>query len=348
MELQDEFQFKPINEGLGFHKKKSVIRLDLDEDVSHKELPTQSNINKVPLKNQYKQNSSFHDVFQQKDKKEVPYIADPCIQFDSEIDRNAFDETQRIIAGQSDNDIFPSHSHLSFEPSKGLTQVLGDSQVAQNTISKESVAAVVQNNSSQQYPNQLSSLSNNSHLSPDLVAQVPSSHPHSTYPNNTTYQTDLNSKKMESHQVSENVRLPSQNLAPHFGAWLLDLFVMVGLVLICIIPLLLITELSVSYILTNIQTDLALQMSLAILFLAVLNFYLITTRNFFGATLGEWSFDIALGDAQKRQSPIYPILVAWRCLLMNVTGIVTLPFLGWVTRTDILGKLTSTRLTRSF
>ena len=196
--------------------------------------------------------------------------------------------------------------------------------------------------SQEQHPHHVSfSHSNSANLTQAI-------HPSSTYPN-TSYQTDFTAQKTDSHQVAKKVDLNQrpQTLAPHFGAWLLDLFVIIGFVLICIVPLLFITELNALYVFTNIQTDFALQISLSILFLAVLNFYLITTRNFFGATLGEWSFDIVVGDLKKRQSPIYPILIAWRCLLMNITGIVILPFLGLITRTDILGKLAFVRLTRS-
>ena len=326
MDSQDEFQFKPINEGLGFYKKKPTINLDLDksENTTYQNLSPQPKV--VQHRNQYTQRSSSYDVFQQEDKK-IPYITDPGIQFDSEIDKNVFDETQRMMPHQDD-----ILSSLQLESSKTSSQM----------PNPKAKSPILQEHSSPQHhsPTPLYSTS---------TASAQTAHPNSTYPR-TSYQTDFVTKKAEPHQVTESVESHQkpQNLAPHFGAWLLDVFVITGLVLICIVPLLLITNLNVPYILTNIQIDFALQISLAILFLAVLNFYLITTRNFFGATFGEWSFDIALGDTQKRQSPIYPILIAWRCLLMNITGIVILPFLGLVTRTDILGKLTSVRLTRSF
>ena len=342
MESQDEFQFKPINEGLGFYKKKPMINLDPDRDstdMNSQELSDQMNAHKVQPMNrsQYEQKPSSQSVFQQKDK-EIPYITDPGIQFDSEIDKNVFDETQRMAVHQ--NDIFSPH----------LQQLQNSNQMpypkSTDMISKATNSLSQEQFSQQQHPHNPPPLSYNSHSNSAPLTQA--IHPNSTYPN-TPYQAHFTSNKVASHQVNENTELNQepQNLAPHFGAWLLDLFVIIGLVHICIVPLLFITELNISYVLTNIQTDLALQISLAILFLAVLNFYLITTRNFFGSTLGEWSFDISLGNAQKRQSPIYPILIAWRCLLMNITGVVTLPFLGFITRTDILGKLTSVRLTRS-
>ena len=122
-------------------------------------------------------------------------------------------------------------------------------------------------------------------------------------------------------QNSLNLSQKTQSHTPRLGAWLLDLFIVLGLIHIFIVPLLVFTQVNASYILTNLQSDLALQMSLTILFLAVLNFYLMTTRCFFGATLGEWACDMTLGSMQKRQSPIYPILVAWRCFVMTITGV---------------------------
>ena len=331
MESQDEFQFKPINEGLGFHKKKPVI--NLDENVSHQELSTQSVINREQPEDQYNRGSSLHEVFQQRDK-EIPYITDPGIQFDSEIDKNAFDETRRMMAYQGDT----FSPQLQSEPSGKVPQMPDAkptnamSNSAMNSFSQEHL-------SQQQYTSQPSYSNSNSSA---ILSEPEPIH-------GAAYQADLAREKASHRKTNEDVLFSqkAQNISPHFGAWLLDLFVIVGLVHICIVPLLFITELSASYILTNIRADFALQVSLSVLFLSVLNFYLVTTRNFFGSTLGEWSFDIAVGDLKKRQSPIYPILIAWRCFLMNITGIITLPFLGLITGTDILGKLTSVRLTRS-
>ena len=338
MESQDEFQFKPINEGLGFYKKKQTINLDRRDDANtnSQKLSTQVDAHRTQVTNQYEQKTSSHNTFQQKNR-EIPYITDPGIQFDSEIDKNAFDETQRMIAHQND----------TFSTTPQFHQPQNSNQMPD--FKPNDMTPKVTNSFSQEQPSQQHLHNPQPYNSyPNSTPLTQTTHqPNVTYPNTPTHFT---SNKIADHQVNENIGLnqESQNLAPHFGTWLLDLFVIIGLVNICIVPLLFITELNISYILTNIQTDLALQISLAILFLAVLNFYLITTRNFFGSTLGEWSFDITLGNLQKRQSPIYPILIAWRCLLMNITGVVTLPFLSFITRTDILGKLSSVRLTRSF
>ena len=50
----------------------------------------------------------------------MPYITDPGIQFDSEIDKNVFDETQRMTADQSD--IFSSPFKPHTQPQRLGTQ----------------------------------------------------------------------------------------------------------------------------------------------------------------------------------------------------------------------------------
>ena len=343
MELQDEFQFKPINEGLGFHKKRHPLNLDSDQNTNisalslvEDELPQKAEkVKPLHNNNKYQHRSSTHPVFQQKDK-EIPSISDPGIQFDSEIDKNVFDETQRIMTDQSD--IFSS-------PFKPYTQSQNLTSTPQSPSHKINATP-----GSTQWP---LTQPQNSPQPQSQSSYTPPSHP--IYPNAsttgpTTHHLDpLTSQKTQTDKAKASLSFSQkvQNHAPHLGAWLLDLFIIVGLIHIFIVPLLMITQVNASYILTNVQSDLALQISLTILFLAVLNFYLMTTRCFFGATLGEWACDIALGNVQKRNSPTYPILVAWRCFVMTITGVITLPFLGLLTRKDILGKFTFIQLTKS-
>lgn len=283
MEAKDEFQFKPINEGLGFHKKKPILNL---EDNSETQLDK----------------TQPHQVFQQEEKNRS-FMTDTDIHLDSEIDKKTFNEPS---IGQQD-DIFgrsipPYPSHKAYSSSSA--------QVSVDTPPLTWSQPVPQQPTEDQ-------------LSP-TTAQI----------------------KKQVVPKEKVVQQSTQHTAPHLGAYMLDLFVIIGLAHILLVPLLLITQLQPFYILQN-ATDPALQISLLILLLSVLNFYLMTSRSCFGATLGEWSCDITLGDIPKQQSPIYPILVAWRCFVMTVTGVVTLPFLGWISRTDLLGKLSFVRLMSS-
>ena len=285
MEAQDEFQFKPINEGLGFHKKRPILNLD-DPPKSAPQV----------------EQSSPHQVFQQEETNPQKPFLGTDIQFDSEIDKKTFNETQNSIKPLMESNIFDR--------------------------SASSTVASVTTETPLAWPHP--------------------SHPAPASPLNKAVTAPVTPTIAKAKQQTQALsQQKSQNVAPHFGAFLLDLFVIVGLGHILIVPLLLITQISPSYIVLNAQTDPALQISLFILFLSIMNFYLMTSRSFFGATLGEWSCDMILGDMQKRQSPIYPILVAWRCFLMTVTGVITFPFLGFLIGKDILGKLTFIRLNKS-
>jgi hypothetical protein len=71
------------------------------------------------------------------------------------------------------------------------------------------------------------------------------------------------------------------------------------------------------------------------LFISGLQLYLLTARSFFGASLGEWAFDVQLGSDHDQKQPVYPLLVAWRTILVTVTGFVILPLLSLVFRRDL-------------
>ena len=326
---QDEFQFKPINEGLGFHKKKPFVKLDLDEDSNHAltlvKKPPQNEQNvdqsskKLASLFEEKDPPQPHSVFQ--DQPLMPPITDTGIQFEneSEIDKNVFGEH---IAH---NDIFSSITRPQSPP----TQMTNSQSIP--VSSGFTPTDLHPENSSQPHPNRIptNSLSQN------------------TATASNAYSASYSTQTSESLAKQNTLALGRQYVAPHIGALLLDSFAVVSLLCMFIVPLMLITQINTSNVLSNIQNDPALQISLTILFLSVLNFYLMTARSFFGSTLGEWACDMTLGSIEQKQSPIYPILVVWRCFIMTITGVVTLPFLGWITRMDILGKLTFIRLTRS-
>lgn len=323
MELKDEFEFKPINEGLGFHKKKPSISLDLDiEDTQH---PSKS-MNKAhfdqseaprhqtPSQNQQRPIESHSALQRQKTEVMSPVITDPNIQFDSEIDQRTFNEAPSLFPYDMESDIFsrtrttqvPAIDEAMDRPSPEISHPVQPAPLSQHPTSTADTAKQAVNRANA--------------AKADVLPQA-------------------------AYAPQKSLQL--QDASPHLGAYLLDLFVIFGLANIFVMPLILITGIDLSYILTNAQSDPALQISLAILCLAVLNFYLMTSRSFFGATLGEWACDLSLGNDAKKQSPIYPILVALRCVVMTVTGIVTLPFLGLLTQRDLLGRLCFVRLNKA-
>ena len=68
--------------------------------------------------------------------------------------------------------------------------------------------------------------------------------------------------------------------------------------------------------------------------------YLVTMRVFMGASLGEWSCQLRLGQPLQRIKPTYVLRVAARTTVLLLTGVITIPILSLIFKKDILGELT--------
>lgn len=127
---------------------------------------------------------------------------------------------------------------------------------------------------------------------------------------------------------------------------LVDAVTVTALSMIFLAALVSVTQIEVSAVMASAKTDLAAQIALAVLFLAVMQIYLILGRSFFGRTLGEWTFDVQLGEDQQIEKATYPIRVLFRSILNVATGLVALPILSFIVRRDIAGLVTGLRLYR--
>jgi hypothetical protein len=123
-------------------------------------------------------------------------------------------------------------------------------------------------------------------------------------------------------------------------AAILDAVVVTAVTLLFLVSLVLITKIEIFSVFASAKTDLTTQFSLGLLFLAVLQMYVVVARSFYGRTLGEWTFDYQLGRDDEHEKTIYPILVTLRSLLIIATGIVTLPVLSWILGKDVAGRMT--------
>lgn len=91
-------------------------------------------------------------------------------------------------------------------------------------------------------------------------------------------------------------------------------------------------------------TDSAFVAKLFALFVLSHQVYLVTTRVFFGKTVGEWTTDCQLGKLKQKKQHDYTIKVVGRSLLMALTGFITLPILSLVFRKDLAGAITGLQL----
>lgn len=72
--------------------------------------------------------------------------------------------------------------------------------------------------------------------------------------------------------------------------------------------------------------------------------YFIFFRVFLGATIGEWSCGIRIGQPSERMKPSYAFKVISRVLLITCTGIFVLPLLSLISKRDLAGQITKASL----
>lgn len=129
-------------------------------------------------------------------------------------------------------------------------------------------------------------------------------------------------------------------------AALLDGMVSAGITTILLVAIIAITRINLVAMLSNAETGASTKLNLALLFLAVIQMYMLTARTFFGATLGEWAFDLQLGSSEDQRATWYPVKVAWRMIIVTITGLVVLPLISLIARRDLVKYLTGLQLYR--
>lgn len=127
---------------------------------------------------------------------------------------------------------------------------------------------------------------------------------------------------------------------------LLDFVFVIALSLVFLVSLLLVTKVSLAAVVMNSSVDIPTQLSMLLLFIAVMQMYVVVSRSFFGRTLGEWTFDYQMGSNKQQASPFYPVRVALRSLIVTLTGVIVLPVLSLIIRRDLSGLITGLQLYR--
>jgi hypothetical protein len=132
----------------------------------------------------------------------------------------------------------------------------------------------------------------------------------------------------------------------NLAAGVLDTMVVAGVSTILLVAILAITRINLVGLLSNAATDISTQLNLALLAVAVTQMYFLIARSFFGASLGEWAFDQQLGTDADREKLTYALKVGWRTLLVTLTGFVIFPVLSALFRKDLASSLTGLQLYR--
>jgi hypothetical protein len=142
---------------------------------------------------------------------------------------------------------------------------------------------------------------------------------------------------------------PPRRLVPvsvSFASATLDAIIVFALALVFLIALLAVTKVDLAVVMNNLNKDRMTQISLGVLLIAVMQMYAIISRSFFGRTLGEWTFDMQLGQDKEQTSQSYPLRVTLRSLLNTLTGLVVLPLISLLMNRDLAGQLSGVQLYR--
>ncbi len=280
MDVFDEFEFKPLTDGLGFHKKPVNLKQAVENaDVAGEAMrrPPPAAAATAPASASDKHRAVFDQVLTTLEK--------------TPLARHAFQDP----AAPSDY-----RDPLPRETVKSVTSGVLETPVAERPFS-------------------------------------------SPFPKRELFKVDTGVRRGAADSPTRPVLVASPLSV---SAAILDFLVVVGMTMIFMVSLLSITKIDLMRVVTQAQADFMTQVSLGLLFVSVLQMYVILSRSFYGRTLGEWTFDYQLGRDEDHELVTYPLLVAWRSLLMTATGLILLPFLSLIFGQDLAAKLTGLQLYR--
>lgn len=127
-------------------------------------------------------------------------------------------------------------------------------------------------------------------------------------------------------------------------AMILDGIVVTALSLAFVMALLLVTKVNFLQTLTYGGLQGSTIWSLALLFIFVTFVYMVSSRSFFGFSLGEWTFEMRLGQPSEFERTTYPLHIMLRTLLSWVGVVFLLPLWTFLFSRDFVGSLCGLRL----
>lgn len=342
MDPFEEFEFKPLTQGLGFHqnKKKNSLSKDLR---SKSDLPESIPMGLLDEQEVQPRNQAeaYKDLMR-------------TLTQDNEIDLEEDSKPTGILKPQETS--VKSHALAAAESLKAMTDELSV-EVPEAAVEAELPELEL----SEPLPRKSDAALEVSALEPDMglpdlnpATEVP---PMSELPDiledapakTSTFDIPRDAMKSSTTQRGASNAPGPSPLEPapvSFSAAVLDFVFVIALAGIFLVSLLLVTQVPLQNVLFNFQNDLFTRFSFVVLLVAVMQMYVVIARSFFGRTLGEWTFDLQMGNDKDIESPIYPLKIVLRSLITVGTGLITLSLLSFVFQRDLAAKLTGVQLYR--
>jgi hypothetical protein len=367
MDPFEDFEFKPLTEGLGFHKKAEKIKTDIKSMNLGQEKAART-VPDVPPRSLLHATPSELELAPREARPASQSISDLIASLPPSLDFIE-DKATSIKASVSTTTKTTFELSESFSEPPQIFQPLGRDDYKMPSMSSGAGATSVGSPLSAPLGSSMSSSMGTTlgSVLPTAGAKAPTSGAGFSVPTPGTMAGSASAKAASSpyrERLDESFAraFPHAEKAPRkdaavdetglqaipasFAAGFLDAMVAAGVAIIALVVILALTHINLMGLLNNAQTDGQTQLHLVLLFVAVLQIYMLTARGYFGASLGEWAFDLQLGTAQQRANPWYPVQVAWRGLVVTVTGLVVLPLLSMIARRDLTKYLTGLQLYR--
>lgn len=142
---------------------------------------------------------------------------------------------------------------------------------------------------------------------------------------------------------------PSRRTGIRLAMWTwlsvaVDTMMMIALSCFFVISFSLLMKTSAPDVLKYILKDLSLAKIFGAAFLFSFWMYMIFLRGFNGATIGEWTCSLRLGQPWQRVQSGYILKVLVRTTLIMVTGIITIPVLSLLFKRDIAGDISGVKI----
>ena len=113
-----------------------------------------------------------------------------------------------------------------------------------------------------------------------------------------------------------------------FASAIIDGLIILGLASLFVVSLIAITQVDIIRMLTSPQAGSRTFLEIGGLYLGVTLLYFMIARGLFGATLGDWAFDVQLGSEEERRHLMYPFQVIFRTFVILITGIFVIPLVS--------------------
>lgn len=189
--------------------------------------------------------------------------------------------------------------------------------------------------------------SSNTHVGPATMKSKSSAVTARTGIQTTSYKSTFKTTSTATPTpVATPVKEEFKETSLNFSSGLLDSMLIVAASILCMIILLIVTKADLIGNLTNPDEYGMIYIATAGMFAMVAFVYLTVNRVFIGQTPGEWAFDQRIGVPSDLNTRNFTVKVIGRSALIVLTGFIILPILSLILKKDIAGQLTGAKIMR--